>query len=392
MRLSSATRFNLFIFGILAVLLLYAGCGGRDLIGDAKGLWADMFGPKSPREAYRKSLARAGTVGERDLELWDAAYQIAKTTPLSVKLPHREIFSLGNDLLTSPQGIRLTAQPGRRVRIRAAGDTQGPLFGELFSLRSGPAKERPLMTWDTLSREIVFETRQRSGEELVLVVQAAPWKYADYEIQITSEPALQFPVSGKDEKAIQSFWGAARDGGKRKHEGNDIFAPKGTKLLALTDGKITRVNNGGLGGKTVWLYDAQRDLRYYYAHLDEQLVSKGEYVNRGDVVGTVGNTGNARTTPPHLHFGIYADGAIDPYPFLQRSDALPPSPQYQLTAPAAAATVPRSGNHYLRISPERDGTVIRQLDNGEAVTKLGATGRFYRVLTEKGEIGYVNFD
>lgn len=392
MRLSPATRFNLFIAIILGLLLTYAACGGRDLEGDVKSWWADLFGPKTPRQAYRKALDRSGTVGERDLELWDAAYEVAKNTPLSVDIPHRERFSLGNDLLTSPQAVRLTAQPGRIVTIRAAGGPSAPLFGELFTLGKGPAGKRPVARWDTLAREITYETEKAAGEEMVLVVQAAPWRFVDYELQITSEPALQFPVEGKDEKAIQSFWGASRDGGKRKHEGNDIFAPKGTPLLAMTDGQITRVNNGGLGGKTVWLYDAERDLRYYYAHLDEQLVSKGQYVRRGDVVGTVGNTGNARTTPPHLHFGIYAGGAIDPYPFLKDADDLPPAPSYQLTAPAAAHKVPRSGNHYLRLSPARDGHVIRKLANGEAVTILSATGRFYRVLTGKGETGYVNFD
>jgi hypothetical protein len=55
----------------------------------------------------------------------------------------------------------------------------------------------------------------------------------------------------------------------------------------------------------------------YYAHLDEQLVSQGDRVAEGDTIGLVGNTGNARTTPPHLHFGIYAaGGAINPLPFV----------------------------------------------------------------------------
>ena len=390
MRLSPASRFNLFIFGILGLLLVYAACGGRDLEGDARRWWQQLFGPKTARQQYRKQLKE--TLGERDLELWDAAYEVAKSTPLSVELPHRERISLDNDLLTSPQALRLTAPPGRRVRIRGAGGPSAPLFGELFSLAQGPAPKRPVAFWDTLAREIVYETSTTAGEEMVLVVQAAPWSYVDYELQLTTEPVLQFPVAGKDEDAIQSFWGAPRDGGRRKHEGNDIFAPKGTELLALTAGKITRVANGGLGGKTVWLYDAERDLRYYYAHLDEQLVRRGDYVERGDVVGTVGNTGNARTTPPHLHFGIYADGAIDPYPFLQRADELPAAPAYALKTNSAPLSVPSRGNHYLRLSPARDGTVIRQLDNGEAVTGLGATGRFYRVLTERGELGYVNFD
>ena len=56
-----------------------------------------------------------------------------------------------------------------------------------------------------------------------------------------------------------------------------------------------------------------------WVHLDEQLVEPGQWVEPGDVVGRVGNTGNARTTPPHLHFAIYAEGQgpIDPDPFLR---------------------------------------------------------------------------
>ena len=90
------------------------------------------------------------------------------------------------------------------------------------------------------------------------------------------------------------------------------------------------------GEKTVWLRDGERGLSYYYAHLDSQLVRAGEYVERGDTVGLVGNTGNARTTPPHLHFGIYANGARDPYPYLQGEDA-PPTP------PAVAPGSPDGG-------------------------------------------------
>lgn len=392
MRLSSASKFNLFIFLILGVLMAYAGCGGQDLVGDTKQWLKDLFGPSTPREAYHKLIKQEGAIGEQDLELWDAAYGVAKTTALRINTPHREIINLDNDLLYSAQAMRLELRPGRRLRIRAAGATKAPLFGEIYTLKNGRTSKSPVATWDTLTREITYESSKLRTETIILVTQSAPWQYNKYELQITTEQLLQFPVQGKDEKAIQSFWGAARDGGKRKHEGNDIFAPKGTPLLALTDGEITRVNNGGLGGKTVWLYDADRDLRYYYAHLDEHKVRKGQFVRRGDVVGTVGNTGNARTTPPHLHFGIYARGAIDPYSFLQRTDDLPPKPRYSLNEPAKNMRVPRSGSHSLRLSPERDGTVIRKLVNGEPVTALGVTGKFYRVITEKGEMGYANFD
>lgn len=391
MSLSSKSRFYLFIFILLGLLTVYAATGGRDLVGDVKALLGQWFGPRTPRTAFRKLAVGEGRIGEDDLVLWDGAYDVAKTTPLSVALPHRELIHLGNELLYSAQAMRLRLPAGRLLRIRI--DSEGKeLFGELFLLKGGAAANRPVKFLTTENREITYATPWLQGEELLLVLQTPPWQFTRYELQITTEPQLLFPVAGKDEKAIQSFWGAPRDGGKRKHEGNDIFAPRGTELLALTDGEITRLTNTGIGGKTVWLYDRERDLRYYYAHLDEQLVQKGQRVSRGDVVGTVGNTGNARTTPPHLHFGIYDRGAIDPYPFLQRADELPAGSPLRLNEPAMAMQVPGRGNHYLRLNPDREGTVIRQLENGEAVTGLGVTGRFWRVKTERGEIGYANFD
>jgi murein DD-endopeptidase MepM/ murein hydrolase activator NlpD len=391
MRLSSKSRFYLFIFIILGLLTTYAGCGGRDLVGDTKSFFQQLFGPATPRAAYRKTAIKDDIVGEQDLALWDGAYDVAKTTPLSVPLPHRELVHLDNQLILSAQAIRFRIPAGRLLRIRALNDSEH-LFGELFRLKGGAASKRPADWFTGESREITYETPWLHGEELLLVVQSAPWKFTRYELQITTEPLLQFPVVGKDDKAIQSFWGAPRDGGARKHEGNDIFAPKGTNLVAITDGEISRLTNTGIGGKTVWLYDRERGLRYYYAHLDEQLVRKGQRVRRGDVVGTVGNTGNARTTPPHVHFGIYDGSAIDPFPFLKNPDVLPPSSPLSLAEPAKRSTVPARGSHYLRLRPESDGSVIRQLQNGEVITVLGVTGRFRRVKTDRGEIGYANFD
>ncbi len=391
MRLSSKSRFNIFIFLIFALLTTYAGCGGRDLLGDTKSFLARIFGPATPREVYRKTMLKEGWATDLEIEVWDKAYEVAKTTPLTVKLPHREVLRLDDALVNAAQSFRLHLPAGRLLKISAVGG--GQLFGELFRFKSGTPNTRPANYFPAEGApEVIYETPWLYGEDLLFVLQVPAGEPADYELQLTTEPVLLFPVAGKDEKAIQSFWGAPRDGGRRKHEGNDIFAPKGTDLLALTDGEITRLTNTGIGGKTVWLYDQDRDLRYYYAHLDEQLVRKGQRVRRGDVVGTVGNTGNARTTPPHLHFGIYSDRAIDPYPFLQRTDALPAASPLQLSGRAAAMNVPTSGNHYLRLTPARDGKVIRQLQNGEAVTALGTTGRFYRVKTGKGEVGYANFD
>lgn len=130
---------------------------------------------------------------------------------------------------------------------------------------------------------------------------------------------LIFPVSGKKSN-IGSFWGDERDGGARSHEGIDIFARKGTPVVAVCNGVIASRHNGGIGGKTISLQAADYPWAAYYAHLDKQMVREGQYVKKGQVLGTVGNTGNARYTPSHLHFGIYKDsGAVNPLPYVRHS-------------------------------------------------------------------------
>lgn len=112
------------------------------------------------------------------------------------------------------------------------------------------------------------------------------------------------PVAGVRGRDIASTWGAARSGG-RKHRGADIFAPKGTPVVAATDGVVVRIGLDRLGGNVVYLLGEGLTIQYY-AHLDswEPSLSEGQHVKQGAVLGTVGNTGNAATTPPHLHFGV----------------------------------------------------------------------------------------
>lgn len=130
---------------------------------------------------------------------------------------------------------------------------------------------------------------------------------------------LAFPVAGKKSN-IGSFWGADRDGGRRKHKGIDIFARQGTPVVAITDGVIVERGNTPIGGKVLWLKSATHGWTAYYAHLDKQSVREGQYVRKGQVIGTVGKTGNARYTPAHLHFGIYKTaGPVNPYPYVKNA-------------------------------------------------------------------------
>ena len=131
--------------------------------------------------------------------------------------------------------------------------------------------------------------------------------------------SLVFPVAGKRSN-IGSFWGDVRDGGKRKHKGIDIFARKGTPVVAIADGIIIEKGTTPRGGKILWLRPFGHSWAVYYAHLDQHKVKRGQIVKKGQVLGTVGNTGNAKYTPAHLHFGIYSwVGAVNPLPYVKHS-------------------------------------------------------------------------
>jgi murein DD-endopeptidase MepM/ murein hydrolase activator NlpD len=141
--------------------------------------------------------------------------------------------------------------------------------------------------------------------------------------------SLVFPVAGK-RSYVGSFWGDVRDAGKRSHEGIDIFAKKGTPVVAICDGVIVSRGTTPRGGKVLWLQSSGHPWSVYYAHLNEQKVRKGQFVKKGQVIGTVGKTGNAKYTPPHLHFGIYTGkGAVNPLPYVKSSKKIvsPKMPQ-----------------------------------------------------------------
>lgn len=135
--------------------------------------------------------------------------------------------------------------------------------------------------------------------------------------------SLPVPVAGVAPASLRDNYGAARSGGRR-HEGIDIFAPKRTQVVSATAGTVTRLANGGLGGITVSVIDPS-GWRHYYAHLDAWgPIREGQRVAPGTLLGYVGNTGNAASTPPHLHYGIYTDrGTINPYPLLRGGPGAP---------------------------------------------------------------------
>jgi hypothetical protein len=133
-----------------------------------------------------------------------------------------------------------------------------------------------------------------------------------------------FPVAGPASFG-DSYGGVRSDVRSGWHHGDDIFAPLGTPVVAVADGTLNRVGWERLGGWRLWVRDRAGD-EFYYAHLSgyTPLALRGGEVHGGEVIGFVGNTGDAFATLPHLHFEIHPrqlltlryDGAVDPTSYL----------------------------------------------------------------------------
>jgi murein DD-endopeptidase MepM/ murein hydrolase activator NlpD len=153
-----------------------------------------------------------------------------------------------------------------------------------------------------------------SGEQLPAAPAPEP---ADDESAAPSPPppprsGIACPVAGSS--AYSDTWGASRSGG-RSHQGVDMLASRGTPLVAVVSGSV-QFKQTSLGGNSVWLAGSDGN-RYFYAHLDSfEGSSRG--VSQGEVIGYVGDTGNARGTN-HLHFEVHPGGgaAVNPYPYVR---------------------------------------------------------------------------
>jgi murein DD-endopeptidase MepM/ murein hydrolase activator NlpD len=138
---------------------------------------------------------------------------------------------------------------------------------------------------------------------------------------------LEMPVVGGRTIDLRDSFAELR--GSRRHEAIDILAPRGTRVVAVDEGKVEKLFTSKEGGLTVYQFDRDETHAFYYAHLDRYAegLTEGTYLRRGDPVGFVGTTGNAPPGTPHLHFAIFELGPekhwwegkpIDPYPFLMK--------------------------------------------------------------------------
>jgi murein DD-endopeptidase MepM/ murein hydrolase activator NlpD len=209
-----------------------------------------------------------------------------------------------------------------------------------------------------------------------------------YSVTLSVTPVLLNPVRGASNKSIGSFYGDPRDAGKRKHEGIDIFAPKGTPVVAPSAGVVTRVGNSTLGGKTIWMNDLKRGHSYYFAHLDSQIVKAGVKVKQGDILGTVGNTGNARYTPSHLHFGVYQKESKDPVAYIRTMERLvnelAPDTLFQSVVFRAAK---KSSDIFT--GPSVKLPVREKIVKDTYVRVIAQSNDWYRVVTAENREGFI---
>jgi murein DD-endopeptidase MepM/ murein hydrolase activator NlpD len=373
--------------GLLLVLLaVLSSCSKTQTL-------SALFQKTTPHDDYARALDRAGlrtaALGQR----WQAAAEQALRDSLVVPLPVLETGYFRAEQPTAAS-YRYAVKAGEQVHIRLTlpvGTTPPQVFVDAFALASGqrPALLKWAATDTSTAGTLAYSYRADEAGQHLVRVQAELLAAGRYTLRLWRGPSLTtFPVQGRTDQAVGSFWGAARDGGVRQHEGVDIFAPRGTPAVAAVAGTVTRVAETAIGGRVVWLTETATGQHLYYAHLDRQLVQPGQQVRPGDVLGLVGNTGNARTTVPHLHFGIYQSGrgAVDPWPFLHRADPVPVD---------LPSTAPNYLSQWVRVRGKSPATVAfagpagAPLSAATPLRVLGQQAQRLRVEAPDGRLGYV---
>ncbi len=138
-------------------------------------------------------------------------------------------------------------------------------------------------------------------------------------------PDIGYPLAEVKPRELRSQFNDKRRG--HRHHAIDLMRPRGTEVMAVTDGVIRKLYRSKTGGISIYLFDGSAEYCFFYAHLDHYAknLHEGQQVRKGEVIGYVGYTGNAKRSAPHLHFGVSLTGPerrwsggvmLDPYPVL----------------------------------------------------------------------------
>jgi hypothetical protein len=350
----------------------------------------EPYKPSNSHEAYLQSLRSAGLAHTAMARDWILASQNAMKDPVDVEPPFEEAFYVDHSSAFAV-AYHFSVLKGQRVEIDVAFDGQKRcrLFMDLFRVRGLSYEDwRLVASANNNEKHLEFEPKQDA--EYVIRLQPELLRGGRFTITIRNMASLGFPVLGYDQRAIGSVFGAPRDGGRRKHHGVDIFAKRHTPVIAPSKAFVRRVTESDIGGLNIWLQDAKRDLHLYFAHLQTQDVEENTFVEPGQRIGTVGNTGNARRTPPHLHLGIYVrgEGPVDPVNFIKKANATPQEITADMNMLGQWARSTQS-LVTLKASAASRSLKITRLSPHSAMKVQAAAGNTYRVLLPDGLTGYV---
>ncbi|WP_185146627.1 M23 family metallopeptidase [Chryseobacterium sp.] len=352
-------------FLILTTLIFTSGCDGL------KRTVKNVF-EVSERAAYERRFSGADSL----LVNWKNEFASAEANQLKIPAGYSAVTPSG---IKSAMGYSVDLKRGDLLLVEATANPALKIFIDIFEVNADSESD----SGGILENGIFKKFIEKTGVYKIVIQPEI--NYPDsFAFKIYTQPSLKFPVAGKGNRDVQSFWGAIRDGGDRNHEGVDIFAARGTPVVAATDGFVTRTGNSGLGGKQVWLRDGNLGNSLYYAHLDSIMVEAGKQVKAGDTLGTVGSTGNAAGGATHLHFGIYSTGgAVDPYPYIHQRSI----PEQKKTNVNSAAALKKSSK--LRSGPGAQFDTVATLSEKTDVDIISGNGEWYHVKTADSIEGFV---
>jgi murein DD-endopeptidase MepM/ murein hydrolase activator NlpD len=377
--MSSKASFKYSLLLLVTTLLIAASCSSP--------FSSKLFGKKSARDAYADKIKSAGLDQTALGRKWFAAADQSLAAPLAVNLPYSET---GYFPAEEPKAASIIfhAKRGEKLTINLIKKPSSgfAVYCDLWQFSGTSNKPKFLLSADSSSKVINYDVDEDG--KYIIRLQPELLIGGEYTLSISTGPTLAFPVTPKVKSNIGSFWGAGRDGGARRHEGIDIFAPRGTALVAAANGVVTRVEENKLGGKVVFLTPDNKDYTLYYAHLQKQIAQPGQRVVVGDTIGLMGNTGNAITTVPHLHFGIYTyGGAVDPLLFVNRITKTPE----RISAPLNNIGKWVRNNKSLKLlsallaAPDN----VMTIEPNTLLKVEAATADLYKVSMPGGERGFV---
>jgi len=370
-----------YFFYFLSLVLLITSCD------QPAEVIAEVYQPTDAHDAYKHGLESSGLDKTRLGQLWLEASEKALLSPVHISTPYAANIYV-SDTEAKSFGYQFKGKQGEKITITLSDETpdDGDVFLDVYRLSTEEGQGMiHLASADTIEQRIEFEPI--ADLTYILRVQPELLRKGKDRLEIRNTAALAFPVTGKDKSAIGSLFGVPRDAGRRKHHGIDIFSRRHTPIIAPCDGYIRSTEPNKLGGEVIWMKDDKRDQVLYFAHLEDVFVEGGDYVSRGDTIGTVGNSGNAKTTACHLHFGIYSDGPIDPYNHVvtKRTRLKRELADSDLISTAIRTSRPTS----MRLFDIKKSTV--PLPEDQLCIVRGTTGMYYHVELPDGQNGYLSY-